>query len=1495
MSGRAGVGIASRPPGVRTAPAITGDPRLGGVLRCGRGDWDEPDEATYPVTYQWLRDAIELGGETTSNHTVAVADVQHAIRCDVTATSSGGTATAHSATLYPPAPLSLTIPGLGGDPRFHQTLSCSRGTWNDDDLPRYPTTRTWLRDGAAIAGQTAATYTLTSLDVNRYISCRMNVGALASATSVGAYAAAPRSLSVPDVTGDPRLGGTLSCARGIWDDEGIAPYAVTKQWLRDGVDIIGAVGDGYTVASLDVNHAISCRVRAEDLTDATSAAVYGTPPTQRSQPVIEGDPRLGRSLTCTRGTWDDQDRTADYDVSYEWYRSEIFVADTASYDVTAADVNSALRCQVVAEGLATASSPTIFIAGPDNNTVPVLAGDGRLGRTLSCSRGDWDDDEITPYAVEYQWLRNGVEIAGVFGSTHTLTLDDVNTGVGCRVTAAGFTAASSTTVFVQAPLALISPHIEGDPRVGEQLTCTRGDWDDAAGDPYDVTYQWFRSSVEIGGATDPSYTLVDDDLNQYLYCGVRAEGFVDAYSPLAYATTQATGAPPVILVYPTISGDRRLRHAVTCNRGSWNDTAATRYAVTYRWRRNSVAIAGATSSQYTIAAADIGQSLTCDVTAAGQTTASAGAISGAEPRSVGPPSISGDPRLRRTLACSRGDWDDDAGDRYAVTYRWLRNGVAITGATAATYLLTEVDTGTYLYCEVRAESRTTASSGGVAVTEARVLLGPAVSGDPRLRRTLTCSRGTWDDIAADRYAVSYQWMRNGNPIDAATGASYTLTPADVDTFVTCVTSAEDQTSASSVNGASVSAPRIIAGPDLTGYARLRQSLACSRGEWDDIAGDRYAVSYRWLRDGVAIAGAAVPTYTAVRADVNHSLSCSVRAEGLTDASSRSISVTPPRIVIAPTVEGVPRMFRELTCSRGEWDDTAADRYAVSYLWMRNGVEIPGATQSTYTAGADDVNMYVSCRVRAEALTDSDGPWTYVYQPGNILSPAVTGQAHLRGEVTCSRGTWDDTAARRYAVSYQWYRNFAPINGATEPSYLVGVNDVSTQLTCSATAEGLTEAFGGGDFVSQPSTVAAPMIEGIAHAGRALTCARGEWNDSAGRRYAVSYRWLRSGVDIPGADSADYLVTAEDVGAYLSCVVTAEGNYPAQSFQVFVTWQPLQLGVVPDADAVSPSAVDGYSVRVRNPNPTSVSISTLDLTLPGGFAYQPGTTSGALTVDPTPTGPGALTLRWSGGFSVPALGDAVVRLKARAASQLGDHFASARAFPADNAFTIPATGPTARITVEGADPSAASCTILGTEGPDVLQGTPGADVICGFGGDDRLFGADGADQLWGGPGDDRLDGGAGADALRGGDGADVLDGGLGGDLLVGGGGIDTLTYASRGQPVTVTLGSGTGNDGAAGEGDTAGSDIEIVRGGSGADDLTGGLGADELYGRGGDDRLTGGHGAGDLLDGGDGSDTLVDDDGQIDVLICGGGIDAFAADVLDRIVGCETPFSTGVDG
>jgi hypothetical protein len=64
-----------------------------------------------------------------------------------------------------------------------------------------------------------------------------------------------------------------------------------------------------------------------------------------------------------------------------------------------------------------------------------------------------------------------------------------------------------------------------------------------------------------------------------------------------------------------------------------------------------------------------------------------------------------------------------------------------------------------------------------------------------------------------------------------------------------------------------------------------------------------------------------------------------------------------------------------------------------------------------------------------------------------------------------------------------------------------------------------------------------------------------------------------------------------------------------------------------------------------------------------------------------------------------------------------------------------------------------CTIVGTAGPDSLQGKPGPDVICGRGGADEIVGGRGADRLLGGPGNDELTGNLGRDALLGGKGKD----------------------------------------------------------------------------------------------------------------------------------------------
>lgn len=82
------------------------------------------------------------------------------------------------------------------------------------------------------------------------------------------------------------------------------------------------------------------------------------------------------------------------------------------------------------------------------------------------------------------------------------------------------------------------------------------------------------------------------------------------------------------------------------------------------------------------------------------------------------------------------------------------------------------------------------------------------------------------------------------------------------------------------------------------------------------------------------------------------------------------------------------------------------------------------------------------------------------------------------------------------------------------------------------------------------------------------------------------------------------------------------------------------------------------------------------------------------------------------------------------------------------------------------------TVLGTPGPDDLDGTDGADVVVARGGDDTIRTWAGDDVICAGDGDDAVDAGYGTDRVWGGAGDDTLTGRSVLDVLVGGTGTDS---------------------------------------------------------------------------------------------------------------------------
>jgi Ca2+-binding RTX toxin-like protein len=97
--------------------------------------------------------------------------------------------------------------------------------------------------------------------------------------------------------------------------------------------------------------------------------------------------------------------------------------------------------------------------------------------------------------------------------------------------------------------------------------------------------------------------------------------------------------------------------------------------------------------------------------------------------------------------------------------------------------------------------------------------------------------------------------------------------------------------------------------------------------------------------------------------------------------------------------------------------------------------------------------------------------------------------------------------------------------------------------------------------------------------------------------------------------------------------------------------------------------------------------------------------------------------------------------------------------------------------------ATAATITGTNGDDVLDGTPGNDTISARGGDDVVRAFAGKDTVTAGTGDDTVYGGRGRDAIKGlggddrlfgGDRHDEIAGGYGDDRIEGGRGPDIVS-------------------------------------------------------------------------------------------------------------------------
>ena len=367
---------------------------------------------------------------------------------------------------------------------------------------------------------------------------------------------------------------------------------------------------------------------------------------------------------------------------------------------------------------------------------------------------------------------------------------------------------------------------------------------------------------------------------------------------------------------PTLSGTMTVDQTVTATAGTWDSGVA----LSYQWRRDGEAIAGANSSTYQIVAADVGAVLTISVTGTKashnpvtKTSTASAAISSGALSTTPAPTITGTLTEGETLTATAGSWDSGV----TLAYQWLRAGSPIASATAATYDLVAADVGAAISVRVTGSlagytSVSKTSSATAAIAEqavAPVSLSsqslhptPTVAGEVFVGETLTATVGTWDAAST----LSYRWLRNDVPISGETLPEYVLTEADFGSVISFEVTATrtgyvtlGEVSAgvgpiTSAVSAQAEAPSFVLTPTPTvsGSTVAGSTLTATVGTWDDGA----ILSYQWYADSLPIFGANLLTYVSTLGDIGKKLSLVVTGsitglESITKQSTQTAVVT----------------------------------------------------------------------------------------------------------------------------------------------------------------------------------------------------------------------------------------------------------------------------------------------------------------------------------------------------------------------------------------------------------------------------------------------------------------------------------------------------------------------------------------------------------------------------------------------------------------------------
>lgn len=661
---------------------------------------------------------------------------------------------------------------------------------------------------------------------------------------------------------------------------------------------------------------------------------------------------------------------------------------------------------------------------------------------------------------------------------------------------------------------------------------------------------------------------------------------------------------------PWIEGDLDVGATLTGYLGTWTPWPTTSVM---RWLRDGEPIEGANAKTYVISESDDGHTLSFEFTAmrAGRHTT----VRISEPVLLGEvfdvapgPTWSGDPEYGGTLVADPGEWVPTP---TSFEYQWLRDGAPVSGATGPSYTSSPADRGTQLAVRVTASregyvatSRTSTSTPVLLddLTPSSTYYVKVPSDGPLVGQTLHTKRGTWlagsTELGEDaEQYFSYQWLRDGTPLDGQTSKSYETRNGDLGHRITVEISADVPgfRPLSVTTAATEPVQQLLDAPEphIDGILALGYELAADTEGWTPGA----TLTYQWYRSGNAIGGAVAATYTLVDDDVGETIT--VRVTGTKSNYVAATATSAPTTQIAsaavdavtPEIVGTPTVGERLTVEPGEWGPTGVE---LAYQWKRSGIDIPSATDQDYQVVEEDAGHEISIAVTGRGsglatVVRESASTAPVGKPLSPVEPAVSAITELAvgGIVAAKRGYWtaDGVRLAESDYTYQWLRDGDAIPGSDDKRYELTAADADAAISVR-----ITGSYPGFSTTSSTSPEVGPVRglaptgpnpiiavpDGGAVYGAWLTAKRGQWTSGVAQlpESAFTYTWYRDGVEV--RSGKQYPLKLADLGAEITVTLTTEvsGHPPATK-----TSTPIAIAE-PELEGLTPRIVapDGGTVH-----------------------------------------------------------------------------------------------------------------------------------------------------------------------------------------------------------------------------------------------------------------------------------------------------------------------------